>query len=255
MPTFNPQIVPNSVNLQNTVETSVLNYRSEYAIPTAVPLYGVFNQYNVSSKPNTSEPEKQQKEIVIPKETNLQVIDEDQDSDRWHGLIKSNLGGKIAENIVFSIRSGSYTIPDSENVLPDENGYFVFDKCLISIKQQKKIVETQIIGKNGTIKEYIGLGDYDITLEATIFGTNGRYPTYKMNQLLFFLNCRFPIPVICPYLNVMNINYLIVKSWDKNMEQGGISQQHLTINCVSDTLYDNDIFSPYSNDLGNLKIN
>ena len=166
-------------------------------------------------------------------------------SDRDPAYKKSYLGvgnkGKIAENIVLTfIDGGGYDTGLKVN--------FEFERCLISVKQNKNIVETLIMGKNGSIKEYIGLKDYEVKLEAILFGKNGQFPADKVEALNKYLQYGQVIPVTCNYLNdFFNINYILVKDFDINMEIGGFSQQTVTITGISDNKYDADVFSPYNN--------
>lgn len=168
-------------------------------------------------------------------------------SDRMPGYKTSYMGylnkGKVVENIMFN--------------KDDFNGYktgiannYSFPRCIISVGQKKNVITTKIMGKDGTIKEFVGMDDFEVKLEVTIFGKNGQYPYEDVNNLTQYLIYKQPIPVTCDYLNqIFGINYLIIKDYDINMEAGSISQQHVTITALSDKLYDDDLFSPYENEI------
>lgn len=122
---------------------------------------------------------------------------------------------------------------------------FIFDVAIIDIVQPKNIITTNILGKKGTVKEYVAWGDFEITINATILGQNGRYPKDKMTSLLEFLNYNAPIKILNTFLNVFyNVNYIVIKDYKLSFDR--ISQQNITINCISDDYFDNALnINPY----------
>ena len=57
-----------------------------------------------------------------------------------------------------------------------------FDAVIMTVNQQKNIVTTQIQGRDGTVKEEIGMGDYTITINGIITGKNGHYPIDEVRE-------------------------------------------------------------------------
>lgn len=55
-----------------------------------------------------------------------------------------------------------------ENVNPQSGISVIFDDCKIDVVLDKKIVATELVDKNGKVKEYIYTKDYVITLKGTI---------------------------------------------------------------------------------------
>jgi len=106
--------------------------------------------------------------------------------------------------------------------------------ALVSLAQNKKIVKTDILGRDGKIKEYIGMDDYQVTITGTLTGENGIQPLNDILDLKKMLDAPVEISTICPFLNQFGIFDLVVESYELPQEAGGISYQTFTINCVSE---------------------
>jgi len=130
----------------------------------------------------------------------------------------------------------------------DNNGvtkgypFMVFDTVLITCRQQKNIVETNIQGSDdGAIFEYSGLANYDLTINIIIAsGQNGVYPQKSttgvengVEDVIKALVSPYPISINSWYLQMMDINQIVVTGYDLSMTEGGISQQAITITAKS----------------------
>ena len=71
----------------------------------------------------------------------------------------------------------------------------------IDSSRNKKIVETQINGTIGSIKEWISDGDENITLTIQVVGKNGEFPKEKMIDIVDFLSKNKELKVMNEYLN------------------------------------------------------
>lgn len=122
----------------------------------------------------------------------------------------------------------------------DENGVLIdvhtpIDTALFSVNQTKNIVRTNINGRDGTIKEYIGMGDYQINIKGVICGSNGVYPADEVENLMKFLAYDQSIPIDSKFLNeVFDIFEVVIMDYDIPQEEGGQSYQRFEINCVSE---------------------
>jgi hypothetical protein len=141
------------------------------------------------------------------------------------------LGNPVFTNVVF--KGGKYTdhITGVEHTYPD----IELQTVLLSVSQAKKIVKTEIQGRDGTVKEYIGMDDYKVTINAIINGTNGHYPVEDIAALKQMLDAPVTIDVTCKYLETLGIHAVVVEGYEINQEEGMYSQQKITINCCSDT--------------------
>jgi hypothetical protein len=122
-----------------------------------------------------------------------------------------------------SVKGELITFPDVE-----------LKTALISVAQAKQIVRTQIQGRDGTVKEYVGMDDYSISVSGTITSDNGIEPIDEVIDLKQLLDAPIPLDIICPFLNRMGIQYAVVESYELPQQAGGISYQTFNINLISD---------------------
>ena len=150
------------------------------------------------------------------------------------GLYKSELGTSVYADVTF----GDKTTP---TVYTDKNGkkitipVITFQAILISISYPRNIVKTEIQGRDGTVKEYIGEGDAVVTFRGVITGANGSYPSSKVEQLQKLIKAPIAIPVICTFLNDKDILNIVFEDRQLDQEEGGYSYQTFVLNAISDT--------------------
>jgi hypothetical protein len=164
------------------------------------------------------------------------------------GTIKFNAKNDQGQDYTLINFNGvQYDTANNPNPHPTLTDFFL-DNVIISVKQKKYIVTTGIMGRNGMIKEYVGLDDYDVKLEGTLVGPNGIYPLEDATMLSNYLKLPASIYITCPYLNnLFGIDYLTIMDFNIDQEKGGVSYQKYTIECSSDNLTDTNIMaSPYS---------
>jgi hypothetical protein len=141
---------------------------------------------------------------------------------------RSTLGTKVQSNLI--IQQGSYTLFDGTT---QTWSAMRFDAVLIAVSQAKKIVKTEIAGRNGTVKEYIGMDDYAIQITGVITGANGQHPADEIAQLKRILDAPISIAVSSTYLQNMGIFSIDVESYELGQQPGGYSYQNFTINATS----------------------
>jgi hypothetical protein len=142
----------------------------------------------------------------------------------------SPLGTPVVADIVFE--GGTYT--------DDKTGRLVTFKTvtlatvLVTVTQPKRIVRTEIQGENGSVKEYIGMDDFQISINGIIAGTNGSYPFQEVAALHDILRAPITIPIVSAYLQLFDIFSLVITDYNFDQEPGGYSKQTFTINAISD---------------------
>ena len=110
------------------------------------------------------------------------------------------------------------------------------ETVIITTTQAKSIVSTQVQGRDGTVKEYIGMGDWKVDINLIITsGTNGVYPRDAIADLMLILKAPVALPVSSWYLQQLGIDHLVVDSYSVPQTAGAYSQQPITITCSSDT--------------------
>lgn len=146
----------------------------------------------------------------------------------------------------------------------NEPNYLLITNCLISVSQQPKIVKTDIIGRDGTVKTYLGMDDYRIKIEGYIDNLSGQmiYPIDDVRLLLTNLliqGQQLGIQVYSPYLAIWGgnsmpnspspggIDFIVITNFEMPQEAGKYSQQKFMIEAISDAFNDVDtISSPYT---------
>ena len=111
-------------------------------------------------------------------------------------------------------------------------------ECICLVTLEKNIVQTALQGRNGTIKEYISDGDYQVEIAAALTSECDQYPKDELQKLMAFLKINDSILVgDDSFLGLFGITNLIVKSYGFNQETHS-NRQTFTICCLSDTAYE-----------------
>ena len=146
-------------------------------------------------------------------------------------LYLSELGTPVYTNIEFLTETYETAVKGKFLTTPRMR----FDAVLLTVSQAKKIVKTEIQGRNGSVKEYIGLDDYQVQINGVITGPNGHYPIQTVSFLKQILDAPVPIPIASTYLNNLGIHTIVIESYELAQDAGGYSYQKFSISCSSDT--------------------
>lgn len=153
----------------------------------------------------------------------------DQTTNIDKALYLSDLGTPVVADVTF--KGATYTNAAGKQVSFDD---ITFVTVLMIVSQAKKIITTEIQGRDGTVKEYIGMDDYQVSINGIITGDNGHYPIDDVRALKDMLDAPISIEVISTYLQNLDIYELVVKDYTVDQEPGGYSKQNFSINCISD---------------------
>ncbi len=152
----------------------------------------------------------------------------------------SSLGTLIYSNIVFGNPTNIYT--DIYNNIYTFEQIIIYN-VLMNVTQTKYIVKENTQGADGTVKDYISLGDYqiDISIFLSSFdqnngvNANGVYPKNAVDNIIKMLKYPSAIPVESWYLNQFGINNIVIDNFNFPQVPGGISQQQVNIQAISET--------------------
>lgn len=108
------------------------------------------------------------------------------------------------------------------------------DTVIFTVQQSKNIVKTAIQGRSGTIKEYIGNGDYQINIKGVICGENGVYPYDDVANLQQYMDAAASLPIVSQFLQQFGIYEIVVESFTLGQREGFYSTQLFEITAVSD---------------------
>jgi hypothetical protein len=109
-----------------------------------------------------------------------------------------------------------------------------YSSVLLSVNQPKNLIRTKIQGRDGDVIEYIGMGNYEVTINGIITGSNGVRPIQDILDLKSVLDAPRSIDVASAYLQALNINKLVIESYTFEQQEGGYSYQTFSINAISD---------------------
>lgn len=136
---------------------------------------------------------------------------------------------------------GRYVL--TELTLRKENGEtLVVNDAVVTVTQEKHIVRTTLVGLNGTIKEYICDGDYDISITVGIVAVDGsgqimdEYPVEGVRKVKEFLSENKAIEVSSVFLEIFGIERMVVTRFSLRQETGS-NRQTIEVRALSDEDY------------------
>jgi len=154
----------------------------------------------------------------------------DKTDTRDQELYRSLLGTPVYTNIEFLEGQYETNTPGVFKTF----GPLKYEAVIITVSQAKKIIRTEIQGRNGTVKEYIGDDDYEIGINGIITGPNGHYPSDEVADLKAVLDAPIAIEVACSFLQNLGIHSVVVGNYQVDQKEGGYSYQTFAISCISD---------------------
>jgi hypothetical protein len=131
-----------------------------------------------------------------------------------------------------TLKGGSYTDNITGNVITYPE--IRMAAVLLTVSFASKIVKTEIQGRDGTVKEYIGQDDAKVQIQGVITGTNGHYPAFEVAQLNEWRRAPVSKAAVSSFLQNLGIDNLVVESCDLPQIAGGYSYQTFNISCISD---------------------
>ena len=151
----------------------------------------------------------------------------------------SKLGTVVYSNIIFNAGS----ILDQNGTIINTFNDFRIDDVLLNVSQSKKIITTEIQGRDGTVKEYIGLDDFQVQITGRLNGTYNVNPKELTRQLKIILSAGQPLEITSWYLQNLGIDDIVVKDFNFGQTEGEYSTQYFTINAMSDKRFEAKIIS------------
>lgn len=117
----------------------------------------------------------------------------------------------------------------------------VMNDAIVAISRSKNIVSTQMVGMNGTVKEYINDGDYSVNIAVGIAAVRDgkivdEYPTEGLRELREFLDGNEAIEVHSEFLSIFEIDRIVIKSFSVSQDTAS-NYQSVSITAVSDEEY------------------
>jgi hypothetical protein len=118
------------------------------------------------------------------------------------------------------------------------------DVVLITIDQPVRIIKTEIQGRDGTVKEYIGKDDAKISVNGMILGQNGVYPRSVVNSVKAWLDAPVSKGITAWWLDNLGVSNIVVEDYQFPQSEGGYSYQMFSFSALSDNPVELKITQP-----------
>jgi hypothetical protein len=138
---------------------------------------------------------------------------------------------------VLRIPAFSYTDNNGQQV--NIGAEIDFDTVLLEVSQTRNIVTTAVQGRNGTVKEYISDGDYQISVNGVISTKYNNVAPFEsdiayVNSIFSMLKANVSVPVACNFLDMFQINSMVIMDYKLNQIEGARNTIGFSMNCLSD---------------------
>lgn len=109
-----------------------------------------------------------------------------------------------------------------------------FDAVILTVDFPTRIIKTEIQGRDGSVKEYIGQADANISIQGIICGWNGHYPIDEVSKLNEWRKAPIAKLATSKFLQNLGISSIVVEECSLPQVAGGYSYQQFSMSCVSD---------------------
>lgn len=147
--------------------------------------------------------------------------------------ISFDLEGKDFESNKYSYLGTPVFDPVS---LKSQNGLISIelDAILTDLTMTKNIITTAVQGRNGTVKEYIADGDYNVTFRGVIASQDKSYPQFDVSILRDLVQLGEALICESDFLRLFGVNNIVVQSYSIPQREGFQNTQLFELQCLSD---------------------
>ncbi|MCK9303506.1 MAG: DUF6046 domain-containing protein [Bacteroidales bacterium] len=89
----------------------------------------------------------------------------------------------------------------------------------INVTHPNKIAETSLVGRDGTVKEFVQRQDYAVRIGGNLIGEKDKFPYDLLRTLLSILNKQESFEVASMYLELFGISKMVLKNADFNQNE------------------------------------
>ncbi len=129
---------------------------------------------------------------------------------------------------------GTPVFSDVVLVSPDGKLIVELDAVLCEVTQKKRIVKTNIVGRNGSVKEYINEDDYVVNLKGVLLSDKPDTVPDQLSELNKIALVNDSVAVVSPFLDVFDIHNIVIESLKINQIEGKLNVISFDIASVSD---------------------
>ena len=124
---------------------------------------------------------------------------------------------------------------------PESKRKWELDDAVVSVTAKKTIIETPLVGRNGSVKELISIDDYEIKLVAVISGDD--YPEEEIQDIVRLFEINENLVMNCAITDyfLKAEDKVIIKSMDFPALEGVEDMQIISMSLVSDQKFELDL--------------
>ena len=134
-------------------------------------------------------------------------------------LLEKQGGTLIANNEVMPVRIGGKLLPLEP---------------LVSIRKAKKIVETEVPGRNGTVKEMMGYMDAEITIAGTLQGANKDQLNDQIQLIIDLFSKEYALSIECERTEQFGIEKVVLADYTLPMLKGNPAREEYSLRLQED---------------------
>lgn len=109
------------------------------------------------------------------------------------------------------------------------------DTCMVFMSQRKNIVKTEVLGRPGSVKEYISRSDYNIQIVGSIVGSSMAYPEQDVQALRSIMESPEAITIDNRLLRIFDVDTIAVEGFQVTPREGFNNLQDFSIRATSDS--------------------
>ena len=108
--------------------------------------------------------------------------------------------------------------------------------ALMVIDQKKIIGRTHVTGRNGTVKEFYSMDDYEISIMGSIADENAtRYPEDQVKTLIKLAELNESLKISSPFTDMFNVFSAVIHTYKFDQKPGYQNIQFFDLKLYSDT--------------------
>ena len=152
-----------------------------------------------------------------------------------YGYDKKSLFGTPIYDIV-TFQAFTYTDENGKEV---NNSAFDLELAIVEINKPRNIVKTQIMGRNGTVKEYMSDDDYQISITGSFLNKYAyRSPEDLMRYFDQITKAPIELKVVSNFLSYFEIFTIVIENSRIKQREGARNIVDYELQCVSDTPFE-----------------
>lgn len=114
------------------------------------------------------------------------------------------------------------------------------ENAVVSVTGTKNIVRTPLVGRRGSVKELVGIGDYKISIAAFIRSTDGSYPEAQLTRMRELFNIDESVELISVLTDLLldEGDRVVITDIQYPPTPGVEDGQAVTIECETDSPFE-----------------